>query len=121
MDIQFKKSGGRLFRIAFIFTVVCIVAVIIDSYFISRAMKDLKELSLSPEGLRALPQAAAFYIRVIDTFNIGIIIGSLSNVLIVIAARYGLRETAQNIATGIAGRQISVPTGNSENVTPEGG
>lgn len=105
MEFQFKQAGGRLFRIALLFTLVCVLAIGVMVYFTHRAMADMKEIALSGDPL--IPEVQSFYIQLIDNLKIGTVIGSLSGVLIAIAARYGFRETAQNIAQGLSARQPS--------------
>jgi len=117
----FTKSGGRLFRIAMLFIIVSTVAIGIMTWFTYRAMTDMKEIALTKvtEGER-LPDVEGFYIRLIDNLKIGGVIGSLSGVLIALAARYGLRETAKNIGEGMSVRSsVSTQSGDSKTTVSE--
>lgn len=117
----FTKAGGRLFRIALFFTVVSIMAIGVMAYFTHRAMIDMREIALTKvvEG-EQLPDVEGFYIQLVNNLKIGSVIGSLSAVLIAIAARYGLRETAKNIGEGMAVRSsVSLQTGEAKTTISE--
>ena len=102
MRTAFARSGGRLFRIALIFFMISIMTIAVMSFFTYRAMDDMKELALQDGGIDL--EIQMFYVRVIDNMKLGTVLGSLSGVLIAIAARYGLRETSRNIGEGLANR-----------------
>jgi len=99
----FRQSGGRLFRIAILFVVVSVIALGLMAYFTSRALSDMKYLAMHDK-----PVPTEVYNRVMDNMKFDTVIGALSGVLIAIAARYGARETAQNIANGMAARNNPV-------------
>jgi hypothetical protein len=100
----FNKAGGRLFRIALTFTIVSILVLGVMAYFTRKAMVDIKELalySINLEENQSMMDTQAFYSRLIENLKFGTVLGSLSGVLIAIAARYGLRETSKNIGDGM--------------------
>ena len=94
----FTKAGGRLFRITLLFMVIALIAMGIMTYFTARAMKDVKEIILE-DGANLL-EVQAFYVQLIDNLKLGTVIASLSGVIIAVAARYGLRETAKSLGEG---------------------
>ena len=97
----FKSSGGRLFRIALIFVGVCILALGVMSYFTARAMRDMKEIATTKnEEGEFVEVPVQFYSQLIDNMKFGTVLSALSGVLIAVAARYGLRETAKSFSEG---------------------
>ncbi len=90
----FTQAGGRLFRIALIFTFVCIGVAVVQAFFLHRAMVVVE--ALAREGI----EVPMFFERLITFLDLGKVVASLSAVLIAIAARYGARETARNISEG---------------------
>jgi len=97
----FEKSGGRLFRIAGIFTIFCVLVVTVQAVFIKQAMNQVYAISTMeiPEGVTR-PEIPQFYSMIIPILNPSNIVTALSAVLIAIAARYGAREVASNMAEG---------------------
>jgi hypothetical protein len=94
------NKGGRLFRIAFLFSIICLLAMVIMVYFTHRCLVDMKDIALEATEER-VDLVLPFYTKLIDNLKIGTVLGSLSAVLMAVAARYGLRETAQNIGNTI--------------------
>lgn len=94
----FTKAGGRLFRITLLFMIIALVAMGIMAYFTARAMKDVKEIALT--GGKNFAEVQIFYTQLIGNLKFGTVIASLSGVIIAVAARYGLRETAKNLGEG---------------------
>lgn len=114
----FKNTGGRLFRIALAFTILCGIALILMSIFTYRAMADMKELaSMTDDAGESIQVPVTFYIQLIDNMKFGTVLASLSGVLIAIAARYGLRETSKNIGNGISSRASN---GNKSTTSEDG-
>lgn len=101
----FTRVGGRLLRIALLFTLVSLITIGVMAYFTHRAMVDMREIALTKvvEG-EQLPDVEGFYIQLIANLKLGGVISALSGVLIAIIARYGLRETAKNIGNGMKAR-----------------
>lgn len=100
----FKQSGGRLFRIVLIFVAVSIITLGIMAYFTSKAMQDIKEITLTPieteTGVSHVQAPTQFYTQLVDNMRFGTVLSALSGVLIAVAARYGLRETAKSYSEG---------------------
>ena len=94
----FAKAGGRLFRITLLFMIIALVTMGIMAYFTARAMKDVKEIALT--GGENFANVQVFYTQLIGNLKLGTVIASLSGVIIAVAARYGLRETAKNLGEG---------------------
>lgn len=117
----FTRVGGRLLRIALLFVVVSILAMVIMTIFTAKAMSDMKEIALTQaEDGEFVEVPMTFYIQLIDNMKLGTVIGSLSGVLIAIIARYGLRETAKNIGEGMVARSsISTQTSDSKTTISE--
>jgi len=115
----FKQSGGRLFRIALTFTLICIGVLVLMSFLTVQAMGDMKELAaMTDEEGRFMEVPVMFYSQLIDNMKFGTVLASLSGVLIAIAARYGLRETSKNIGAGMQARTVT--GGKNETVDVEG-
>jgi len=112
----FKKTGGRLLRIALLFVAMSLLAMILMTVFTAKAMADMKEIALTQtEEGEFVTVPITFYTQLIDNMKLGTVMGSLAGVLIAIVARYGLRETAKSIGDGMAVRStITTQTGNSE-------
>jgi len=99
--VGFKLSGGRLFRIALIFTVFCIMVVSVQAIFIKQAMNQvytITTMEIPKDEVR--PDIPQFYSMLIPILNPSSIVTALSAVLISIAARYGAREVTANMADG---------------------
>lgn len=97
----FTLAGGRLFKIAGIFTIFCGVVVAIQAYFIKTAMNQVYAIA-TMEQVEGIPsiQVPAFYGNLIAYLDPGKVVTALSVVLVAIAARYGAREVTKNIAEG---------------------
>jgi len=117
----FTRVGGRLLRIALLFVVVSIFAMVIMTIFTAKAMSDMKEIALTQaEDGKFVEVPVTFYTQLIDNMRLGTVIGSLSGVLIAIIARYGLRETAKNIGDGMSIRSsMTTQSGDSKTTTSE--
>jgi hypothetical protein len=100
----FSVPGGRLLRVVFLFTVVCVVAIVIMTLFINRAMDEVLQITLNGN------EVPVFYTQLISYLQIDKVIQSLSGVLIAIVARYGLRESTKNIGSGMSAKS-SIPSG----------
>jgi hypothetical protein len=88
---------------------VSVLTIGIMAYFTHRAMEDVKEIALTKvtEGEK-LPDVEGFYIQLVNNLKIGTVISSLAGVLVAVAARYGLRETAKSIGNGLSVRASMV-------------
>lgn len=98
----FTNSGGRLFKIALIFTVFCVVVVALQATYLKLAMAQVYELATTPvaEGEVAIV-IPSFYGSIIPFLSFAPIVQALSIVLVSIAARYGAREATKNISEGM--------------------
>jgi len=107
---MFKQSGGRLFHIATLFTGVSVITLVIMAVFTYIALQDVKEIATTiiHEGEK-LPDMSMFYSQLIVNLKFGTVIGSLSGVLIAVAARYGFRETSDNIGKGMVSKASQKP------------
>ena len=103
MKQPFAKSGGRLFRIVTWFAGICIAAMVAMGIFTHRAMNDMHEIVMADKEI------PMFYTQLINNMKPEAALGSLSAVIIAIAARYGLRETAKSYSEGQAARQNTPP------------
>jgi len=94
----FTKAGGRLFKITLLFILIALIAISIMAYFTKTAMQDVKEIALTDGA--DLREVQLFYTQLIDNLKIGKVIASVAGVIMAVAARYGLRETAKNWKSG---------------------
>lgn len=115
----FTKAGGRLFRITLLFMMIALIVIGIMTYFTARAMKDVKEIALTGEGNFA--EVQVFYTQLIGNLKLGTVIASLSGVIIAVAARYGLRETAKSLGEGGLVPRPKQSTGDSLSSQKESG
>lgn len=115
----FTKAGGRLFRITLLFMAIALIAIGIMTYFTARAMRDVKEIALT-DG-KNFAEVQVFYTQLISNLKLGTVIASLSGVIIAVAARYGLRETAKNLGEGGLVPRPKQSTGDSLSSQKESG
>ena len=75
-------------------------------WFTHRAMRDMREIVMADK------EVPAFYTQLIDNMRPEAALGSLSAVIIAIAARYGSRETAKSYSEGQVARTKPLPNDN---------
>lgn len=114
MEAAFKKAGGRLFRIVIVYIAIGLAAIVVMAIFTHRVMVDTKEIVLAGQPVPEL------YSRIAENMKFGPVLSSISGVLIAVAARYGLRETAKSYSDGQAARPIFVNGGAHERLDVEG-